>query len=220
MSVARRDEFLTSGRQNQKQRTREALINAAIALLRDGRSPSIAEVAEAARVSPATAYRYFPNPQSLYSDVAIREQAFREKFDPAALHLSDDPLDRLETVIRSVARTQFADEALWRASLRAILDRWFEQAAKAEPERVPVRGTTRLRLVRRALAPLSDRLAPAELDRLVNAVVLVCGVEAMVTTRDVTGLEPEAATEVMVWAARSLVRAALDEADRADRPGR
>jgi AcrR family transcriptional regulator len=45
---------------NQKQRTRQALV-AAKALVANGRPVTIADVAEAAQVSVATAYRYFSN---------------------------------------------------------------------------------------------------------------------------------------------------------------
>ncbi|MCU1648331.1 MAG: hypothetical protein JWN03_8606 [Nocardia sp.] len=213
MSVSRQEKFLTSGRQNQKTRTREALLEAAIALAKDGRSPSIPEVAEAARVSPATAYRYFPNPQSLWAELATREQTLRGDFLKVVDNLTGDAEQRIETVIRSTAAMQFADEFLWRTVLRAILDRWFEQAELPESDRVPTRGTTRLRMARAALEPLSERLTPAQLDRLIDAAALVFGIEPLVSTQDVLGLSPEAATDLMVWSARALVRAALAEAE-------
>lgn len=217
MSVSRQEKFLTSGRQNQKMRTREALLDAAIALAKDGRSPSIPEVAEAARVSPATAYRYFPNPQSLWADLASREQTLRGDFFSVVEGLTgDDAEERVATVVRRTAEMQLADEVLWRTVLRATLDRWFEQQDAPESERVPVRGTTRIELARRALEPLTDRLPPARLDRLVNAVALVFGVEAVVSTRDTCGLDQDGAIELMVWSARALVRAAITEAAQAD----
>ena len=48
-------------RTNQKQRTRQALVDAAKTLAANGRPLTIADVAEAAQVSVATAYRYFSN---------------------------------------------------------------------------------------------------------------------------------------------------------------
>src|SRR5438045_3173451 len=52
-------------RANQKRRTRQALIDAAVALRNEGRDPGFAEVAERALVSRATAYRYFASVQAL-----------------------------------------------------------------------------------------------------------------------------------------------------------
>jgi AcrR family transcriptional regulator len=208
MSFSRQEEFLTKGRSRQKQRTREALLDAAMSLVRDGRSPSIAEVAEAANVSTATAYRYFPNPQSLWADLGIRQVPSADSiFDdlPAAAE------DRIETVIRRVAKFQFADESLWREVLRATLERWAEQQKLPEDDRVPVRGHTPVEAAREGVAPLADRLPKDRWERLVSAVVLIYGMEAMIVSRDALGLAEAEAADLMCWAARALIRSALAE---------
>lgn len=46
-------------------RTRAALLDAARELLAEGRTPNVGEAAEAAGVSRATAYRYFPYQRAL-----------------------------------------------------------------------------------------------------------------------------------------------------------
>lgn len=212
MDASRQDDFLTKGRRSQKQRTRDALIDAATTLARSGHQLAITEVAEAAGVSNATAYRYFPNPQSLWAEVAV-QQGVSAGLLRFLEDLPDDPGARLDTVIRNVATYQFADEALWRGLLRATLDRWFSQQDVAAGEQVPVRGTNRKDLANEALAPLRGRLTPEALDRLTMAVMLVFGLEAMITTRDACGLDPERATDLMSWAARALLRTALAEAD-------
>jgi AcrR family transcriptional regulator len=211
MSLSRQEDFLTKGRQNQKHRTREALLDAAVDLARNGHSPTIAEVAEAAKVSVATAYRYFPNPQSLWADMATRTRI--PGYPDFVDRLPDNAEAAIDIVVREVARFQFADEALWRGVLRATLDRWFSQVDVPEQERVPVRGITRLDMARRALEPLRDTLPPKLFDRLTNAMVMVFGLEALVTTRDTCGLSPDDATEVMRWAAQALIRAALTDTE-------
>jgi AcrR family transcriptional regulator len=50
---------------NQKRRTRAALVEAAQRLLDQGRTPTVADVADEALVSRATAYRYFPSQEHL-----------------------------------------------------------------------------------------------------------------------------------------------------------
>lgn len=209
MTLSRQDDFLTKGRQHQKQRTREALLDAAVALARDGQSPSIADLAEAAMVSTATAYRYFPNPQSMWADLAIRQ----EPMDWVLEDLPSDAEGRVDAVVRRVAEVQFADETLWRGHARAALDRWFSQHDDAadDDERVPVRGSFRLEATRAALEPLEDRLPAEQFQRLTMAVTLVYGLDAMIASRDTCGLEADEATELMSWAARALVGAALAE---------
>ncbi|MFD0000776.1 TetR/AcrR family transcriptional regulator [Nocardia sp. NPDC127526] len=213
MSFSRQEKFLSSGRQNQKQRTREALLDAAMTLARDGQSPSIAEVAEAARVSPATAYRYYPNPGSLWADVASRMQITATGFPELLEELPDDAEERIDKIVRITAEMQFADEAVWRRLVRAALDRWFDQANAPEAERVPIRGNTRLEMAHLAIEPLADRLTPDQMDRLANALTFVYGMEALVTTRDTCDLDTATAIDTMRWAARALIRAALAEAE-------
>ncbi|GAB2726905.1 hypothetical protein [Nocardia thraciensis] len=181
-----------------------------VALARDGVSPSIAQIAVAAKVSLATAHRHFPNRQSLWADLAWRQLwATRAEFLD---HLPEDPEDRVDVVVRTVADMQFADEVVWREVVRAAADRWFAQLDTPESERTPTRATNRLDMAEIALAPLRDEVGLERYERLCHAVAMVFGVEAMITARDTCGLAATEATEAMSWAARSLVRAARADA--------
>ena len=191
-------------RSNQKQRTRQALVDAAKTLVANGRPLTIADVAEAAQVSVATAYRYFSNPNDLVLEAAT------PRVPQIMADLPDDPAGRIDEVVRRIAEIQFGDEALWRAMLRADLERWAGQQAVLDPEaRVPTRGSNRLDMVQEALAPLAEKLPPQLHRRLIMATMLVCGMEALVAARDACGLEPDEASQVMRWAAQALLQAAL-----------
>src|SRR5215471_4443088 len=63
------------GRAAQKLRTRQALMDTAVELVKAGRRPSIAAVADQAGVSRATAYRYFPGQDLMLSEATIRAAA-------------------------------------------------------------------------------------------------------------------------------------------------
>jgi AcrR family transcriptional regulator len=67
---------------------RQALIDAAKALAANGRPLTIAEVAEAARVSIATGYRYFSNPNDLVLEAATRASARSWPICPTSLPTS------------------------------------------------------------------------------------------------------------------------------------
>lgn len=190
-------------RTKQKQRTRRALVDAAKTLAANGRSLTIADVAETAQVSVATAYRYFSNANDLVLEAAT------PRVPEIMADLPDEPADRIDEVVRRLAEIQFGDEALWRAILRADLERWAHEAALDPEARVPTRGSNRLEIIEEALAPLAEGLSPGLHRRLIMATMLVCGMEALVAARDACGLEPDEATEVMRWAARALLQVAM-----------
>ena len=85
------DFLILAGRTNQKQRTRHALVDAAKALAANGRPLTIADVAEAAQVSVATAYRYFSNPNDLVLEAAT------PRVPQIMADLPDDPADTSRT---------------------------------------------------------------------------------------------------------------------------
>ncbi len=58
-------------RENQRRRTRKDLLRAAAELLREGARPTLAEVAERAMLSRATAYRYFSSIEALLAEAPI-----------------------------------------------------------------------------------------------------------------------------------------------------
>jgi AcrR family transcriptional regulator len=103
-------------RSNQKRRTRQALIDAALALRDEGRNPTFAEVAERALVSRATAYRYFSSFDALISETAAdRDMTPLERF----WQPGDNPVDGIGLAANALNRLR--EEALnemadWRRS--------------------------------------------------------------------------------------------------------
>ena len=65
------DQASNSGRTNQKARTRAALLESAIQLIRQGRRPTVEEAAVAIGVSKRTAYRYFVSQDHMLADAAL-----------------------------------------------------------------------------------------------------------------------------------------------------
>src|SRR3954467_8410969 len=59
------------GRVSQKNRTRAALVAAAREMVEAGNQPTVSDAAEAAGISRATAYRYFPAQELLLAEVAL-----------------------------------------------------------------------------------------------------------------------------------------------------
>jgi AcrR family transcriptional regulator len=193
-----------TGRPNQKRRTRKDLLQAASRLMRQGRSPSLEEIAEEALVSRATAYRYFPSVEALLLeaslDVAIPEaEALFRGGSP------EDPVARLERVDTALHDMILANEAQLRLMLVHSLQRGFRGEADGE---FPARQNRRTPLIEAALEPARSQFDPAALDTLGRALALIIGTEAMVVCKDVLQLDDAEARKVKRWAIRALVEAA------------
>jgi AcrR family transcriptional regulator len=187
-------------RENQKLRTRKDLLDAANRLLGEGRTPSFDEIAEAALVSRATAYRYFPGLDALLLEAAL-DMAVPT---PEAIfngEASGDPVVRLERVEAALSRMMAANEAGLRVMLAQSVQRPADAAA-------PTRQNRRGPLVAEALAPAAGAFTPEALDTLSKALVLVLGIEALVVFKDVLRVSDAEARRVRRWIIRALVDAA------------
>ena len=205
---------VTSGRVNQKLRTRAAIVDAAQQLLEArGAIPTVAEAAEAALVSRTTAYRYFPTQESLVLELSVTvdvpaiEELVARPVGP------DDAVDRVLEVAGTFNEHVLADEELYRRAMRSYLDLWLAAREKDPAESFPtVREGRRMRWFADSLAPLRESVPDATLRRMQLALCMVMGSEAMVVMRDVCRLEPEEALAVTRWAARAILEAGLGEA--------
>ena len=205
------------GRTNQKARTRAAILDGAIAILREGREPTVPEAADRARVSQATAYRYFNSAEDLQDEASAELLSFVSSSDEVGAAIDaagDDVHARLEALVRSLGRRMLTDQAPFRQQAKAGLDRWFaQQQSSGEP--VEVRAGRRNQFIRQAIEPIEAQLSPADHQRLLAALAVGFGTDAAISLTDVARLEPDAALEVMVVTCRWILDGALADAARA-----
>ena len=190
------------GRANQRRRTRKDLLQAAARLMREGRNPGLDEIAEAALVSRATAYRYFPGIEALLAEAAL-DVAFP---DAATFYEGDesaDPVERLRRAERAVETMVAENEP----ALRTLLAEATMRVQRGGE--IPARQNRRTPLIDAALAPGLERIDPAQLTPLRHALALVIGTEAMLVFKDVLQLTQAEARAAKDWAIEALVAAAL-----------
>jgi AcrR family transcriptional regulator len=189
----------TAGRANQKLRTRNAIVQAAAELSRTGREVTMPEVAKAALVSEATAYRYFPDLASLLQE-AIAEQlpSADEALKPVAD--STDPVARIAAATEFLLRHVLSRQGVVRALIAATITR---------PGQAQIRPGLRFGLIDSALAPLHGALGPDSLAQLKRDLAVVVSAEALFSLTDLDGLDPEEAITSIVHTATTLTRAAL-----------
>ena len=184
------------GRPNQRQRTRKDLLEATARLVREGRTPTLEEVAENALVSRATAYRYFTGIEPLLVEAAL-DIAFPSE---QVLGDSADPVERLIRAEEAVAAMVRVNAA----SLRAML----AHSVQRDPDSPLVRQNRRSPLIEAALAPARGDFDPEALKRLEAALALIVGTESMIVFTDVLEIDEDEASRVKRWMIRALVAAA------------
>ena len=198
---------VSTGRANQKQRTRTAIVAATRDLIKAGAEISMPAVARTALVSEATAYRYFPDLVSLLREA--NDEVWPSPAESLA-PIADvtDPVERVgyaaEVLLRGVLAYQGAVRAMISASI-------------TKPGSAAARPGYRFGLIDHALAPLAGPLAradPETLAQLKRDLAVVVSAEALFTLTDLCGLPPEEAITSAVRTARTVTEAAT----RAVRP--
>ncbi len=193
----------TVGRANQKLRTRIAIVQAAAELSRTGREVTMPEVARAALVSEATAYRYFPDLVSLLREALGGELAGADEV-LAGVGASADPVERIAAATEFLLRHVQDRQGVVRALIAATV---------ARPAEASARPGLRFSLIDEALSPLTDTLGavdhPAAFAQLRRDLAIVVSAEALFSLTDLYGLDPDEAIASIVHTATTLTRAAL-----------
>jgi AcrR family transcriptional regulator len=182
-------------------RTRALMVATASDMMRRGLSPSVSEVAEAAGVSRSTAYRYFPTLADMLR--AVVAQAL------GPILTWEDPAPNGGARLASLYGKTFQRLSEHEATFRAAIRQSLEPSVDVPGDKTLGRGH-RLSLLLRAIG--DSGLSPEQSAKLVHALSLTFGIEAMIVLKDICGLDDRQAEEVAIWSAQALLQAALREA--------
>jgi AcrR family transcriptional regulator len=197
------------GRFNQKQRTLSAIVAAANAMLDRGETPTVAQAAAEARVSRTTAYRYFPNNESLIRDLSINIDM--QGIDDVSTWDTTEPRDRLVEYVERFNRFVLEHERLYRIATRHWQDNWLSTEHIGDDKPDARREGRRRRTLATIFEPLGTSMSTDQLARLEAALCLVAGNEAVIVLRDVLGLELDEIVDVTRWASEAILAAAFDQ---------
>lgn len=188
-------------------RTRRLMLDTATRMMHAGDTPSVTTVAEAAGVSRATAYRYFPSQAALVDAVVDEGLGPILSWSSASTDAETRVVDLLETSMPRILEF----EATFKAALKLTLEQWAEQHSGGASTEPPFRRGHRVQMLQQAIAPLKAELTRAQFDRLAKALSLVYGLEVLIILKDIWGLKQSETQSVAVWAATALVRATIAE---------
>jgi AcrR family transcriptional regulator len=198
---------LLGGRTNQKLRTHIALVESAAQLMREGKSFTVAEVADRAKVGRTTAYRYFPTVEQLMAHASLHAITEVEKqMIGAAVANTSSADERLREVVEASDKSVTDHEFVYRAMLRESLNE-----KNSEDDGLPRRSGARKSVIDAAIGALRKELGEKRYEKLTAVLSLFIGIEAEVVLRDVCLLSREKAREVKLWGAKMILEAALAE---------
>ena len=186
--------------------THRRLLDSAMQLVRRGRTPSVAEVALAAGVSRATAYRYFPNRSTVIAAVVAESLGPVRRYEPRA----SDGQQRVRELFSQTFPRFKEFEPHMRAALQLSLEHEsLDRVGLLEEPRY--RRGFRRDLLRRAATPLRKRLGQRRFELLLKALSIVYGIEPYVVLKDIWGASDREVEEIARWMLDALVEAALRE---------
>jgi AcrR family transcriptional regulator len=195
----------SNGRTNQKARTRQAIVNACVELIRRGQPVTMPEVAKAAMVSEATAYRYFPDLTSLLAKALAADWPTPAEA-LAPVEESDDPVERVAFATRFLLQGVAERHEVVRSMIAATI---------AQPDLSSrARPGIRFGLIEYALAPFVDALestSPERLAQLRLDLAVVVSAEALFSLTDLCGLSVEDAIDSAEKTAGTLTSAAFQQ---------
>jgi AcrR family transcriptional regulator len=182
------------GREAQRARTRALIVAAARSITQ----PTVEQAADAAGVSRATAYRYFPTQEALSVELDSGE-VWREVEALVVEPHTADVEARLDHLIDAVVRAVYAEERQVRTALRVYHDTWLR-----DPD-TRVRKGRRMDWIDKTISPL-----PAEVrESLRLTLALAIGPDPVTMLKDVAGLDAERTRRVLKRAAGTMLHAAV-----------
>ncbi|MFN7003455.1 MAG: TetR/AcrR family transcriptional regulator [Roseinatronobacter sp.] len=172
-------------RTNQKQRTRDAILEGARRLMRQGEPVTVATAAAEHGISRATAYRYFSDPQALALEAGLATLVppYEE-----VIAGTTDLRARLAAITAALIRLTLENEAAFRQYL---------SHAVTATDGSGSRGARRVGYMKRALSELPHDLSSVQAADLVASLATVAGIEGLVALSDVAGQDRANAERLM-----------------------
>lgn len=175
----------TTERTNQKQRTRDAILDGARQLMGRGEPVTVTAAAAEHGISRATAYRYFSDPQALTMEAGLATLVPPYEAITAG---TADLRARLAAITEAMIRLTLENETAFRQYLAH---------AVTAPVGARTRGARRVAYMKRALSELPHQLPAHAQSDLVASLSAVAGVEGLVALTDVAGRDSATAARLL-----------------------
>ncbi|MEM8728681.1 MAG: helix-turn-helix domain-containing protein [Pseudomonadota bacterium] len=152
------------------------MLDTARQIMADGEELTLARVAEAAQISRATIYRYFPDPGTLAAEATLD---FEVRSTEDLLEGIADVRARVHTVAEYYVAISRQHEIFFRQFLAKTMEVWKKR------DDVELRGARRVAAFAVALDPVRPDMAARDFDDLVHRLSMVTGIEQHIILEDI-----------------------------------
>ncbi|WP_420321566.1 TetR/AcrR family transcriptional regulator [Flagellimonas sp.] len=191
-----KNRHIESGRKTQKLKTRSRILKAANRLIESGKQVTLDDIAKEANISRATIYRYYSNVDSLSTELVLQ------------LNVPDS-----DEVLRKISSGSLIDSLLeiQKIYLNFILEnekasRKFLGATLSTTDSKLERGQNRLTVLRKFFENIKEDIDPKLQSKLINLMVLFMGIESIISTKDVSGLDNDQSMETLRWGLEMILK--------------
>lgn len=189
-----KDDYIKTGRTNQKIETRSNILMNAQYFLNNGLEFNLEDIAKRSGISRATIYRYFSNVDILAAEAGLDVNT--KKSETICENLKGKTLEDKIVEIQDYYNTLALDhEKLFRKYISAVLD-------SSTP--TPKRGARRKKTLQLVLE--STNYTPKEKEDLSNLLTILMGIEPLIVTKDVCGLNNSESTKLLKWGLELLLK--------------
>lgn len=191
-----KEDYLSTGRKNQKIHTRKKILLSAQHFLVKGIDFTLEDVAREASISRATVYRYYSKVDVLSVEAGLDlNTASPETIIDGLKHLG------LQEIILGIQdyfnHLSLENEAAFRKYLGITI---------ANTSSVNKRGARRSQTLKMALAGKKTGLGKTELDKFTHIATVLMGMEALIVTKDVCQLDNDESLRVLKWGLEMMLK--------------
>lgn len=182
-----KDDYIKTGRTTQKLETRSNILKNAQYFLNNGLEFNLEDIARRSGISRATVYRYFSNVDILAAEAGLDIKT--KSFETLCEGLQGETLEDKILEIQDYYNTHALDHEM--------LFRKYMSVALNSSTSTPKRGARRKKALQLVLE--NTNYTPKEKEDLSNLLTILMGIEPLIVTKDVCGLDNRKSIELMKW---------------------
>jgi len=187
-------EYIRSGRINQKIETRDKILKSAQYFINKGIAFNLEDVAKKSGISRATIYRYYSKVEILANEAGL--DISTETPENIIENLKEKNIQEIILGIQNYYNTLAINhESAFRKYLCTVL---------ASDSSEIKRGARRKKTLQLALDNTS--VNESEREKLVNLLTILMGIEPLIVTKDVSGLNNNQSMEIMKWGVQLILK--------------